>query len=49
MSLIYASVAQLVEHLTFNQGVSSSILLRRTMPQRLEAAIIFHVKEGIYK
>lgn len=49
MSLIYALVVQLVEHMTFNHGVAGSIPVKRTMPQRLEAAIIFHVKEGIYK
>ena len=34
-SRIFAPVAQLVEHLTFNQGVRSSILRRSTKTEEL--------------
>ena len=43
---LYAPVAQLVEHLTFNQGVRSSIL-RRSTRKRLSSEGLFSIFKGL--
>ena len=43
--LAFAPVAQLVEHLTFNQGVRSSILRRSTKGLRLQSLLYFQIRD----
>ena len=41
----YAPVAQLVEHLTFNQGVRSSILRRSTKGLKIQSLLYFILRD----